>query len=208
MTKDTVTNDNPAKRPHLDLTGHFLIAMPNLDDPFFAKSVILICTHNADGAMGVIINQPTDMLVGELYEKIKVPLGNEDLAKQTVLFGGPVQPDRGFVLHPLADTNTDDWDSCISVGEHVALTTSKDILQAVGQGDGPKKFLLSLGYAGWTAGQLEDEMLKNAWLSVETTDLNVMHNILYETDYDDMFELTINLLGIDPSMLSGVAGNA
>lgn len=192
----------------MNLTGHFLIAMPNLNDPFFAKSVTLICTHNEDGAMGIIINQPTDMHLQALYEKINVNLDNQTIAKQTVLFGGPVQPDRGFVLHPLAGSVDHDWDSCINVGDHVALTSSKDILEAVAQGKGPENFLLSLGYAGWSAGQLETEMAQNAWLSVETTELSVMHRILYETDHDDIFDVTIKLLGIDPAMLSGVSGSA
>ena len=148
---------------NINLTGHFLIAMPNLTDPYFTKSVTFICTHNQDGAMGVVINRPTDMTYEVLFEKINLNLQNETLANKPVLYGGPVQPERGFVLHQ----PTGEWDSSITVLDKIALTTSKDILDAVALGNGPEKLLLTLGYAGWTSGQLEHEMAQNAWLSVK-----------------------------------------
>jgi putative transcriptional regulator len=194
---------------NINLTGHFLIAMPAMDDPYFAKSVTFICSHNQDGAMGIIINRPTDMTLDTLYEKINVPLENNAIAKQAVLYGGPVQPERGFVLHPILESSSEPtWDSSIAINQHTALTTSKDILEAVANGSGPEKLLLSLGYAGWTPGQLEQEILQNAWLSVQASDANILDKILYDTEHDDKLNAAIQLLGIDPSMLSDVAGHA
>lgn len=192
----------------INLTGHFLIAMPNMADPFFTKSVTYICTHNDEGAMGIMINQPTDMTYDELYKKININLENQTVANQNVLFGGPVQPERGFVLHTQNTLQEDQWDSCIVVDQGIALTSSKDILEAVAMGNGPEKLLLSLGYAGWSAGQLENEMQENAWLSVRANASEVVSHLLYETDHDAMFEDALQLLGIDPVMLSDVAGHA
>jgi putative transcriptional regulator len=168
--------------------------MPAMTDPFFAKSVTFICTHNQEGAMGVMINRPTDITYDTLFEKIKV-----------VLYGGPVQPERGFVLH---ETSAGEWDSTITIAENTALTTSKDILESVAIGSGPTKMLLTLGYAGWTPGQLEQEIKQNSWLSVQAKDVETLHKILYELDYDEKLNATMALLGVDPAMLSGVAGHA
>ena len=190
---------------NINLTGHFLIAMPAMTDPFFAKSVTFICTHNQDGAMGVLINRPTDSTYDTLFEKIKVELLNTAVADQPVLYGGPVQPERGFVLH---ETAAGEWDSTITIAENTALTTSKDILESVAIGSGPAKMLLTLGYAGWTPGQLEEEIKQNSWLSVQAKDVATLHKILYETDYDEKLSATLALLGVDPAMLSDVAGHA
>jgi putative transcriptional regulator len=191
----------------INFTGHLLIAMPSMCDPYFAKTVTFICTHNADGAMGIIINQPTNVKLDELYENIKVTLDNDIIKDQPVLFGGPVQPERGFVLH-LASKHDDSWNSCVNIREQIALTSSKDILEAIAIGKGPEKFHLSLGYAGWTPGQLEQEILENAWLSVEIKEFETLHKILYETPYDEMLPASMKLLGIDPAMLSSNAGHA
>jgi putative transcriptional regulator len=190
---------------NINLTGHFLIAMPAMTDPFFAKSVTFICTHNQEGAMGVMINRPTDITYDTLFEKIKVELLNSAVADMPVLYGGPVQPERGFVLH---ETSAGEWDSTITIAENTALTTSKDILESVAIGSGPAKMLLTLGYAGWTPGQLEEEIKQNSWLSVQAKDVETLHKILYELDYDEKLNATMALLGVDPAMLSDVAGHA
>lgn len=179
--------------------------MPALTDPFFAKSVTFICTHNQDGAMGVMINRPTDVTYETLFEKINVELLNTIVAQKHVLYGGPVQPERGFVLH---ETAAGEWDSTITIAENTALTTSKDILESVAIGAGPEKMLLTLGYAGWTPGQLEHEIAQNSWLSVQAKDIETLHKILYETPYDDKLNATLALLGVNPAMLSDVAGHA
>ncbi|MBZ4201142.1 MAG: YqgE/AlgH family protein [Methylotenera sp.] len=189
---------------NVNLTGHFLIAMPGMTDPFFSKSVTFICTHNQDGAMGVMINRPTDLTYETLFEKIKVDLADSEVALNPVLYGGPVQPERGFVLHE----HSGEWDSTIAIAENTALTTSKDILESVAIGAGPKKMLLALGYAGWTAGQLEEEIAANAWLSVQAKDSETLHKILYDTKAEDKLNASLALLGVNPAMLSDVAGHA
>jgi putative transcriptional regulator len=189
---------------NVNLTGHLLIAMPGMTDPFFSKSVTFICTHNQDGAMGVMINRPTDLSYETLFEKIKVDLAQNELADNTVLYGGPVQPERGFVLHE----HSGEWDSTLSIAENTALTTSKDILESVAMGTGPKKMLLALGYAGWTAGQLEQEIAANSWLSVQAKDGETLHKILFECKAEDKLNASLALLGVNPAMLSDVAGHA
>jgi putative transcriptional regulator len=176
-----------------------------MTDPFFAKSVTFICTHNQEGAMGVMINRPSDVTYEALFEKINVELLNGLVAQRHVLYGGPVQPERGFVLH---ETVAGEWDSTIAISEQIALTTSKDILESVAIGVGPEKMLLALGYAGWTPGQLEEEIKQNSWLSVQAKDVETLHRILYETKHDEKLNATLALLGIDPAMLSDVAGHA
>lgn len=187
-----------------NFTGHLLIAMPNLSDPYFAKSVTFICTHNQDGAMGILINRPTDMSFGILFDKINLNLQDKTLADRPVLYGGPVQPDRGFVLHQ----QVGDWDSSITIVDDIAVTTSKDILNAVAEGSGPKKLLLSLGYAGWAAGQLEQEIAQNAWLSVKPKDQDTLNKVLFDTAHEEQLNAAMALLGFDPAMLSDVAGHA
>ncbi len=189
---------------NVNLTGHLLIAMPGMTDPFFSKSVTFICTHNQDGAMGVMINRPTDLSYETLFDKIKVELAQSELADNTVLYGGPVQPERGFVLHE----HSGEWDSTLSIAENTALTTSKDILESVAIGTGPKKMLLALGYAGWTAGQLEQEIAANSWLSVQAKDGETLHKILFECKAEDKLNASLALLGVNPAMLSDVAGHA
>ena len=190
---------------NINLTGHFLIAMPAMTDSFFSKSVTFICTHNQDGAMGIMINRPTDITFETLFEKINVELLNIGVADKPVLYGGPVQPERGFVLHEITDG---EWDSTVQIANNIALTTSKDILESVAIGHGPAKMLVTLGYAGWTSGQLEQEIMQNAWLSVQANDTETLHKILYDTDYDEKLSATLALLGVDPAMLSDVAGHA
>ena len=190
---------------NINLTGHFLIAMPAMTDSFFSKSVTFICTHNQDGAMGIMINRPTDITFETLFEKINVELLNIGVADKHVLYGGPVQPERGFVLHEITNG---EWDSTVQIANNIALTTSKDILESVAIGHGPANMLVTLGYAGWTSGQLEQEIMQNAWLSEQANDTETLHKILYDTDYDEKLSATLALLGVDPAMLSDVAGHA
>jgi putative transcriptional regulator len=187
----------------LNFADHFLIAMPSMLDPVFGGSVIYLCEHNAEGALGVIINKPTDMTMDTLFERIDLRLeiatNGVPLDKQPVMFGGPVQVERGFVLHAPASQ----YSSMIRVSGEVALTTSKDVLEAVGSGNGPDRFLVSLGCAGWGAGQLEDEIARNGWLTVAAR-----QDIIFDTPIEARFVAALKLLGIDPMMLSGEAGHA
>ena len=183
----------------VNLTQHFLIAMPAMTDPHFSKSLTYICEHNDQGALGVVVNRPIDMTLHALLEQIEIT-PETDVAKQVpVHYGGPVQIDRGFVLHAPAGT----WQSTLKVSEAIGLTTSKDILQAVARGDGPQQIIVTLGYAGWAPGQLEHELAQNAWLTV-AADLH----ILFETPAERRYEASLKLLGIDLAMLSDAAGHA
>ena len=189
---------------NVNLSGHFLIAMPAMTDPYFARSVTFICEHNQDGAMGVVINRTIDMKLDALFEQINLSLNNNSFAQNAVHFGGPVQIERGFVLHQPAG----EWDSTIAIHNGTALTTSKDILEAVAAGHGPEKMLVTLGYAGWSAGQLEQELAQNAWLSVKPGDAVAQHRLIFDTPNEEKFTAAIGLLGIDLAMLSEVAGHA
>lgn len=185
--------------PQLDLTNHFLIAMPAMTDPFFAKSLTYICEHNDEGAMGIVINRPISLTLSELFAQINMPLKQAELEDVLVHFGGPVQTDRGFVLHEAGGN----WQSTLCVNQNVNLTTSKDILQAVGEGNGPKHILVTLGYAGWSQGQLEQELADNAWLSVPADE-----HILFDLPADEKLPAAMRLLGIDFASLSEEAGHA
>lgn len=192
-----------------NFTGHLLVAMPMLKDPSFVKSVIYICSHSEDGAMGVVINRPTTMTYAELFAKVHLTLLDRHIETTPVFFGGPVQPERGFILHPYqVESQSQDWDSSIVIQNNTALTTSKDILEAVANNAGPQKMLLSLGYAGWTPGQLEDEIGQNAWLSVCPTSQEVLHTILFDTPFELQLDAALAQLGVSYSMLSDVAGHA
>ena len=152
----------PMGDSRVSLTHHFLIAMPSMADPHFAHTLIYLCEHNAKGALGIVINKPIDMTLSSLFEQINVPLGDSERRDSRVHYGGPVQIDRGFVLHrPLGS-----WQSTLAISDDLGLTTSKDILEAVGHGEGPDDVLVSLGYAGWSADQLEQEIAQNSWLTV------------------------------------------
>lgn len=184
----------------MNLARHFLLAMPNLTDPIFARSLILICEHTAAGAMGVMLNRPLGMNVQTLFEQIELELHRPDVADLPVHFGGPVQTDRGFILHsPLGS-----WQASLPVSDELGLTTSRDILTAVGEGGGPEQMLVALGFAGWEAGQLEKEIAENSWLTVPMDDMK----ILFEVPSDERYEAALALLGIDVAMLSKDAGHA
>lgn len=183
----------------LDLSHQFLIAMPAMVESAFAKSLIYICEHNEQGALGIIVNRPISLTLGELFEQIKVPLEKEELKSVPVYFGGPVQTDRGFVLHDPVGS----WQSTLSINDKVGLTTSKDILEAVGAGKGPHNLLVTLGYAGWEPGQLEHELAQNAWLN-----LTASEHILFEMPAEERLHAAMTLLGVDYASLSEDAGHA
>jgi putative transcriptional regulator len=189
---------------NVNLTGHFLIAMPAMNDPYFARSVTFICEHNQDGAMGVVINRPIDMKLESLFKQINLSIENNPLAQHLVHFGGPVQIDRGFVLHQPAGN----WDSTIAVHGNTALTTSKDILEAAAAGHGPGKMLITLGYAGWAAGQLEAEIAQNAWLSVKPENDEAQDKVIFDVPNEEKFTAAMSLLGIDFAALSDQVGHA
>lgn len=187
----------------LDLSNHFLIAMPAMADPFFAKSLTYVCEHNDQGALGIVVNRPINLTLGELFEQIQLPLNPEQLRAVPVHFGGPVQTDRGFVLHEPAGQ----WQSTLAIGGKIGLTTSKDILQAVGEGHGPQHLLVTLGYAGWSQGQLEEELSQNAWLTVRASD-EASEKILFGTPAESRLQAAMDLLGVDYATLSEDAGHA
>ncbi len=187
----------------LNLSKHFLIAMPAMADPFFAKSLAYICEHNEQGALGIVVNRPINLTLSELFAQIQLPLNPSALRDVPVHFGGPVQTDRGFVLHEPAGQ----WQSTLAISGNIGLTTSKDILQAVGEGQGPHNLLVTLGYAGWSQGQLEEELSQNAWLTVEATE-PVSEKILFGMPAEERLPATMALLGIDYATLSEDAGHA
>jgi putative transcriptional regulator len=197
---------------NINFTGQFLIAMPAMTDPYFSKSVTFICTHNQDGAMGVVINRTTDITVARLFEQIQLPAQSTTLKNSTsfnkpIHYGGPVQTERGFILHaPIAEYN-----STIVINNCIALTTSKDILEELAENDGdqnPQKMLIALGYAGWTAGQLEHEMAQNAWLSLEIADTKDIHALIFDAPNHEKFDLAMSKMGFNLANLSEVAGHA
>lgn len=181
------------------LTNQFLIAMPNLLDPNFFHSVTYICEHNAHGAMGIIINQPVDLSVGELIEQMGHARPGNRLANAPVFRGGPVDTERGFVLHQPEGH----WESTLLIGGSIAITTSNDIITAMAEGRGPDRSLIALGYAGWGAGQLEAEIRDNAWLTVPA-----QADIIFESAIDQRWQAAAALLGVDLIYLTGDAGHA
>ena len=187
------------------LANQFLIAMPGLADPNFAGSVIYLFEHTERGAMGLVINRPTELDMGALFEKIEVKLEDAPISEQPVYFGGPVQIERGFVLHK--PTTEAKYSSSLAVPGGLTMTTSKDILEAVAVGAGPSKFLMTLGYAGWGAGQLEEEITLNDWINVPLSQ-EQMIDIIFNTPSSQRYERTMSYLGFDPSHLSGEAGHA
>lgn len=193
MTEQTQYSDAA-----IDLSNQFLMAMPGMVGGNLAGTVIYICEHTPKGALGLVINRPTDLMLGSLLEKIDLKLEIVPRHDTPVYFGGPVQTDRGFVLHAPAG----EYSSSIKF-EGMALTTSRDVLEEVAEGRGPEKMLVTLGYAGWGAGQLENELAQNAWLSVGAD-----KEIIFGMPPDERYAAALKLLGIDPVMLTGVAGHA
>ena len=183
----------------VNLTNHFLMAMPAMTDPHFARTLTFICEHNEQGALGVVVNRPIDMTLDSLLKQIEIERPSSACQTVPVHYGGPVQIDRGFVLHQPAGT----WQSTLKVGDGIGLTTSKDVLEAVARGEGPAQILVTLGYAGWAPGQLEHELAQNAWLTVAAD-----AHVLFDTPAPQRYDAGLKLLGIDLAMLSGAAGHA
>lgn len=182
-----------------NLTDHFLIAMPSLDDGNFSHSVTYICEHNENGALGITINRPSDVQLGEIFQQLNIPCEQPQISEQLVYVGGPVQQDRGFLLHSPAGV----WESSLRVTDDISVTTSRDILEAIARGEGPQDVIIALGYAGWGSGQLEYEMSENAWLSCPSN-----RDILFHTPVDQRWEAAAQLLGIDLQLLSSDTGHA
>lgn len=188
-----------AVMPDLNLTHHFLIAMPAMQEGVFAGTLTYICEHNENGALGIVVNRPISLTLGEMFNQINIALDQPRLAKMPVHFGGPVQTERGFVLH---DT-PGNWESTLRINDKMALTTSKDILEAMGAGRGPRNVIVTLGYAGWDQGQLEHEMTENTWLTVPASE-----HILFELPPEERLAAAMSLLGVDYASLVEDAGHA
>ena len=187
----------------INLTNQFLIAMPGMSDGNFAGSVVYMCEHTERGALGLVINKPVDIDVRGLFEKVNLNLERDDLLSTPVYLGGPVQTERGFVLHEQLDEEGGHYNSSIKIPGGLEMTTSRDVLEAMANGAGPRKVFISLGYSGWSAGQLEDELSRNGWLTVQADPA-----IIFETPIESRFVAAMNLLGIDPNRLTGEAGHA
>ena len=189
----------------MNLTNHFLVAMPNMQDPNFKGSVIYVCEHNDEGAMGIVINLPIDISVGNMLEQIEIerdlPVNDQASLEQPVFNGGPVSVDRGFVLH--LHQHDDHFDSSINITDKVAVTTSKDILPLLGTSEAPEKFLVALGYAGWSAGQLEQELAENTWLTTEADP-----DVVFNTPISERWDKAVAQLGISAAHLSTDKGHA
>ncbi|WP_422507723.1 YqgE/AlgH family protein [Stenotrophomonas sp. GZD-301] len=180
------------------LAHHFLVALPSLSDPPFARSVALICQHDDNGAMGVLVNQPSEYTLGEVLAQMEIPTEDGALRGQIVLNGGPVHPERGFVIHDDARP----WDSSLNVGQGVYLTTSRDILEAMARGEGPRNALVTLGCAGWSEGQLESELADNSWLTVPADE-----ELLFSTPLEQRWQGAASRIGVDLFRLTDYSGH-
>ena len=180
------------------LTNQFLIAMPNLGDPNFFHTVTFMCQHNDEGALGIVINRPAELKLGEIFQQMKISPKNPQSNDIKVFAGGPVQQERGFVIH----SPVGNWDSTLPVSDTISMTTSKDILEAVANGEGPEQFLIALGYAGWSEGQLEKEIIANAWLNTPSE-----NSILFDMPVNQRWNAAADQLGIDINSLTTPAGH-
>ncbi len=192
----------------MNLTNHFLIAMPGLEDEAFAKSVIYLCEHSERGALGLVINKPSDLSLSSLFDKVELRLGRNDLTETPVFHGGPVQTERGFVLHDAVRAEGSDSDesiyaSTMTIPGGLEMTTSKDVLEALSTGAGPKRILVSLGYSAWGEGQLESEISENSWLTVGADT-----SVIFDTPVEERYARALKLLGLEAWMLSPDAGHA
>ncbi len=192
----------------INLTNHFLIAMPGLHDDLFGRSVVYLCEHSQRGALGLVINKPSDITLKSLFDKVDLPLTRKDLTGAKVFQGGPVQTDRGFVLHEATFADADKpvdpvYASTMAIPGGLELTTSKDVLEAISIGSGPRKVMVSLGYSAWAEGQLESELGENSWLTVAAD-----QRLIFDTPVAQRYEQALQLLGLQAWMLSPDAGHA
>ncbi|MDE2416441.1 MAG: YqgE/AlgH family protein [Burkholderiales bacterium] len=192
----------------INLTNHFLIAMPALDDAIFSKSVVYVCEHTQRGALGLVINKPADINMAALFDKVDLPLNRSDLTESPVFQGGPVQVERGFVLHePIwVDMGKDHeslYASTMVIPGGLEMTTSKDVLEALSGGAGPRKVLVSLGYSAWGEGQLESELSENSWLTVDADP-----RVIFDTPVEQRYDKALSLLGLQSWMISSQVGHA
>ena len=188
----------------INFTHHFLIAMPGLQDETFAKSVIYMCEHSERGALGLVINKPSDINLKKLFEKVELPLHREDLTQLPVFQGGPVQTERGFVLHEsVMPGNESIYASTMTIPGGLEMTTSKDVLEALSTGYGPRKVFISLGYSSWGQGQLESEISDNSWLTVGADP-----SVIFDTPVEQRYDKALMLLGLQSWMLSPEAGHS
>lgn len=181
------------------LTSQLLIALPALDDPNFARSVALICQHDTQGAMGIVVNRASDFTLGEVMEQMRLAPRDERLRGRTVLYGGPVHPERGFVLHDGAR----EWESSLAIGKDLYLTTSRDVLEAMAEGEGPQRAIVALGCAGWGAGQLEYELGENSWLTAPAD-----NELLFALPLEQRWQAAGGRIGVDMSRLTDYSGHA
>ncbi len=181
------------------LRNHFLLAMPSLAEGIFSHSITYICEHGESGAMGIVINQPLELTVAEIFDHLQIK-ALKDFDEEPVLAGGPVQIDHGFVLHRAMDA---EWEASIKVTDEITLTTSRDVLRAIANGTGPEEHLIALGYAGWSPGQLEQELAQNSWLTLPADS-----DIIFSTPHEQRQAAAAALLGIDMNLISGEAGHA
>jgi len=192
----------------INLTNHFLIAMPGLEDDLFGKSVVYVCEHSPRGALGLVINKPADMKLPALFNKVELPLKREDLQGDPVYQGGPVQTERGFVLHEPIYIGEDAknetlYASTMTIPGGLEMTTSKDVLEALSSGAGPKRVLITLGYSAWGEGQLESELSENSWLTVDAD-----RGVIFDTPVEERYERALGLLGLQSWMISNQVGHA
>jgi putative transcriptional regulator len=190
----------------INLTNHFLIAMPGLVDALFTKSVVYVCEHSPRGALGLVINKPADISMPDLFGKVELALHRADLTDAPVFQGGPLQVERGFILHEAASNATltrPAYASTMAIAGGLAMTTSKDVLQALADGGGPPKVLVSLGYSSWGEGQLESELGSNSWLTVDAN-----RDIIFDTPVDQRYDKALGLLGLQAWMISSQVGHA
>jgi len=188
----------------INFTHHFLIAMPGLEDEMFSKSVIYMCEHSERGALGLVINKPSDINLKKLFDKVELPLHREDLTQAPVFQGGPVQTERGFVLHESVMPGKESvYASTMTIPGGLEMTTSKDVLEALSTGYGPRKVFISLGYSSWGQGQLESEISDNSWLTVAADPA-----VIFDTPVEQRYDRALMLLGLQSWMLSPVAGHS